>query len=253
MATSRTSSSGRTPPPTPVEPAPLSAEEAQGVGEAALRAAIASLSLEPEPPQMAAAEEELAETLEEATPARVDDAVAVAMAALRAANIPLPAHAEAAITAALLGKVQTDATGEQLSAAEIQARHQQLQHDLAQTRDYSDRKRAITRDAISHEAIISYPNRTRRIFSINNVGFDVPAGLVDVPLTVASHLAQFDEYEGYAVRYEAALRLSGDDAGYHEIKHQNVEYDLRHVLPGIPDLRGLEPNGKIARPTMRVT
>lgn len=243
----------RTPSPSPVSPSPLTADEAAGAGEAALRAAIASLSLEPEPLQLQAAEEEMAEELVASTPARVEDAMAVVMAALRSAAIPVPAHAERAISDALTGKVQTDSAGEALSAAEIQARHERLSQDLAQTRDYSDRKRAITRDAISHEPIISYPNRIRRIFSINNVRFDVPAGMVDVPLTVAGHLAQFDAYEQYAATYENALKLSGDDAGYHEIKRQNVEFDLQYGLPGIPDLRGLEPGGSVTRPVMRVS
>lgn len=240
-------------PTSSISPEPLSADAAAGAGEVALRAAIASLSLEPEPPQLQVAEAELEETLAVSSPARLEDAVAIAMDAIRGAGLTVPAHAEASITAALLGQVQTDAAGTPLAAAELQARHERLQHDLAQTRDYSDRKRAITRDAISHEAIISYPNRTRRIFSVNNVRFDVPAGLVDVPLTVASHLAQFDAYEGYAATYEDALRLSGDDAGFHEIKRQNVEYDLQFVLPGIPDLRGLEPGAGVARPVMRVS
>jgi hypothetical protein len=213
------------------------------VGEAALRAAIASLSLEPEPPQMQAAEEELEQALVDSSPARVDDAVAVAMAALRAANIPLPAHAEAAITAALSGKTQTDAAGAELTAAEIQARHDLVQRDMAQTRDYSDRKRANTLDAIRHQPLISYVNPVRRQFSVNNVFFEVDAGPVDVPATVLEHLLQFNAYEGYAERYKDSLRLSGDDSGFHEIKRQNVMHDLLHVLPAIPDLRGLEANG----------
>jgi hypothetical protein len=240
----------RQPPPPTADPSPLSADEAQGVGEAALRAAIASLSLEPEPPQIAQAEAVLAETLAETTPARVEDIIAVAMAAWRASNLPVPPHAEAALTAALTGRTQTDDAGAPLSAAEIQARHDIVARDLATGSDFSDRKRATMRDKLRHEPLVSYNNPVRRQFSLNNVGIEVDAGPVDVPTTVLEHLLQFNAYEGYADTYRAALKLSGEDVS-HEIKRQNVTHDLMYVLPPIPDLRGLEINGGV-RPSVRI-
>jgi len=238
----RTPPSGRTPSPATAAPA-LSVDEAEGVAEAALRAAFENLSIEPEPPQVQAAEAEVAAALEESPPGRVEDVIAIAMAAWRASGVPVPAHAEAALAAALTGKVQTDDAGAMLTAAEIQARHELVQQDLDSTSDYSDRKRANMKDKLRHEPLVSYVNPVKRTFSINNVFIEADAGPIEVPATVLEHLLQFNAYEGYAETYKNALRLSGEDAGFHEIRRQNVAHDLLHGLPAIPDLRGLGANG----------